>query len=86
MSVIRKYRKLALVTLAGVIALFLATAAFYVLRSWLVAHGYELAQSVYVVVFCGMLGGIYGAFAKLALREAQRLGADANENNSESIS
>lgn len=85
MSVIRKYMRLTLVTLAGVIAAFLATAAFYSLRSWLVAHGYELPQIVYVGAFLAVLGGVYGAFAKLALREVQRVRAGVNENNSEGI-
>ena len=72
--------------MAGLITLFLATAVFFELRSWLVALGYELPQIVNIAVFFGLLGGIYGAFAKLALREVQRLGEGVNDNNSESSS
>lgn len=69
-----KYMKLMLVTLAGVATLCLVAIVFYVVRSWLVTHGYEVPSIIYVAVIGGLLGGVYGIFAKQVLREVQRLG------------
>jgi len=60
--------RLALITLLGVITLFLAAAAIYAIHRWI-----AVSPLVYVAIFCGTLGVIYAGYAKLVMLEIQWL-------------
>ena len=76
MMSLKRYSRLAAVAVLGVIALCLTTGGLYLLRSELLSRGYEVPPAVSVVVFFALLGGVYGVFSQIALREARQLKAE----------
>ena len=64
-----KYARLGLITLAGVVVLCLAAASFYAFRGSLQSIPPVISAAILLFV----IGGTYGGFANLVLREVQRL-------------
>lgn len=83
MANLKRYARLASFAAMGVVAMVLATFALVALRDLLEAQGHTVSPLVSIIVFFVVVGDLYSAFAKLALREARKLGkaSDSTANS-----
>ena len=75
----KRYQRLALVTILGVASMCLLTWGLYALRDALDEHGYMISQGAFLISFFIVVGGAFSLAAHLALREVKRL--EAGESN-----
>lgn len=71
----KKYQRLAVITVQGVVAVCIATCGLYGLRDLLEAKGYVVSPAQFFIVFLAVAGGIFGVAASRVKQEIARLDA-----------
>ena len=69
----KRYRRLALITAAGIASMLLLTWGLYVLRDELVVQGVTISDEAFLLAFFVLVGGVFGISAAAAMREIKRL-------------
>ena len=62
-----RYVKLFAFIIFGICLIFIAGIGVVKLKSYIESMGIKISSEVFIVVFCGVLGGVYGGLAKYAL-------------------
>jgi hypothetical protein len=68
-----RHAHLLVVTLLGVATVAGYAGLLYLLRAQMASRGYVLSEVLFLVLLCGGMGAIYGAFAKLILRRGSQV-------------
>lgn len=68
-----KYKRLAVITVCGLAAMFLLTWALYALRDAVELAGYSVSPDIFLIAFFIVVGGAFFLARSLALRELKRL-------------
>lgn len=66
---VKRWARLALITVAGIVVMILLTASLFALRIVLASYGYDVPPLVFVISFFVIVGAAYSFAVKRVLHE-----------------